>query len=110
MTKPEKELIVVYQDCITCGSRKEWGDKTIKTIKETGVKFRKLSFASAEAESYAMKAVEAGIKGYPYITDGTKFSQNIEDFTQTQETPKTTAKRAKKTKKEPKDGAISTTD
>ena len=61
MTKPEKELIVVYQDCITCGSRKEWGDKTIKTIKETGVKFRKLSFASAEAESYAMKAVEAGV-------------------------------------------------
>lgn len=106
----QKELVVVYQDCITCGSRKAWGEKTIKTIKETGVKFRKLSFASAEAEGYAMRAIEAGVKGYPYITDGEKFSQNIEDFTTAEKPAKKTTKKAKKTKKEPENGPISEID
>ena len=99
----DKELLVIYQDCITCGSLKNWGEKTIKTIKETGVKYRKVSFASAEAEKHALKAIEAGVKGYPYITDGIKYSQNIADFTNT----KKTTKRTKKTKKGAKNGPIS---
>ena len=102
----DKELLVIYQDCITCGNLKNWGEKTIKTIRETGVKFRKVSFASAEAEKHAMKAIEHGIKGYPYITDGVNYSQNIEDFTAKKITKKT-AKSPKKNKKEPANGTTS---
>ncbi len=102
----KKELLVIYQDCITCGNLKNWGEKTIKSIRETGVKFRKVSFASAEAEKHAMKAIEHGVKGYPYITDGINYSQDIADFIKTEKPAKKTEKTTKRNKKGAKDGVI----
>ena len=87
-------LTIVYQDCPLCGARKKWGEKTIAHAQKAGLEVRKLSFASPEGAHLCKEAIYAGCTALPFITDGVKFSQNIDDFIE-----KKPAKPAKKTKK-----------
>lgn len=75
-----KELVVVYQDCPTCGNRKKWGEKTIEAAKQSGLDIRFVSFAIEEGQKLCKEAIYAGVGKLPFITDGIKFSDNIEDF------------------------------
>lgn len=99
-----KEVLIVYQDCFVCGANKNWGERTIKHLTDKGIPFRKVSFASMEGQSHALKAIEAGIKSYPFVTDGEKYTKNIEELTGIKKVDvKITTKKAKKsTKKEKK--------
>ena len=94
-----KEIVVVYQDCFTCGAKKNWGERTIKAIAESGASYRKVSFASVEGQSHCMKAIESGITTFPFVTDGKSYARNIEDLLQAGSKPKTAKKTARKTKK-----------
>lgn len=73
-------LKLVYQDCPLCGSYKQWGEATIETAKASGLEIEKISFASAEGSSLCKAAIEAGIQGLPFITNGRVFSDDIHDF------------------------------
>lgn len=95
-------LTIVYQDCPVCGNRKAWGERTIAKALESGKEIRKLSFASPEGAHLCKEAIYAGMTKLPFITDGTKFSQEIDDFL---EKPKKTRKKAPKTE-ESDDGAV----
>lgn len=97
-------LKVVYQDCPTCGNRKNWGEKTIRVAKESGLEIEFISFASPEGAKLCKHAIYAGIGRLPFITDGTKFSADISDFVKKQEAPK--KRRARKPKKEQSDGTL----
>jgi len=99
-------LTIVYQDCALCGARKAWGERTIAKALAAGQEIRKLSFASPEGARLCKEAIYAGVTRLPFITDGLKFSQEIEDFIE--KPAKKSTKRAKKTEKklEAEDGAI----
>ena len=106
-----KEAIIVYQDCFMCGASKKWGDATIAHLTEAGIPYRKLSFASQEGQSHALKAIEAGIASYPFVTDGVHYAKDVKSLIQAQSEPhraKITAqldeKPTKKTKKTTKRG------
>ncbi len=90
-----KEFIIVYQDCPTCGRRKEWGEKTIAKALKAKANIRKVSFVTREGEALAMKAIENGITRYPFITDGITFAYDIEKLLEAESKPQT----AKKTQK-----------
>lgn len=108
-----KNLIIVFQDCYTCGARKAWGEKTIAFALKAGISLRKVSFASQEGQMLSAKAIENGVTRYPFITDGSTFSQDIETFTEAESQPHTakkkpTAKRkTKKAKETTENGTIS---
>lgn len=95
-------LTIVYQDCPTCGNRKDWGERTIAKAVKSGQEIRKLSFASPEGAHLCKEAIYAGMTHMPFITDGIKFSQEIDDFI---EKPKKSRKKASKME-ESEDGAI----
>lgn len=96
-------LVCVYQDCPTCGNRKNWGEKTIARAKQSGLDIKFVSFASPEGANLCKQAIYSGIAHLPFITNGQKFSNNIDDFV-----AKPKAKRTRKTKKvEVKDNGIS---
>lgn len=95
-------LTIVYQDCPTCGNRKDWGERTIAKAVKSGQEIRKLSFASPEGAHLCKEAIYAGMTHMPFITDGIKFSQDIDDFI---EKPKKSRKKAPKME-ESEDGAI----
>ena len=59
-----KEIMIVYQDCPTCGARKEWGEKTIKAALNAKAFVRKVSFVTREGEQLIAKAVENASHGY----------------------------------------------
>ena len=98
-----KEILIVYQDCFICGSNKNWGESTIKHLTDKGIPFRKVSFASMEGQAHALKAIESGIESYPFVTDGEKYTKNIEELTDIKTADvKITTKKAKKTTKKGK--------
>lgn len=85
-----------------CGSNKAWGERTIKHMETKGIAYRKVSFASMEGQSHAMKAIQAGIKSYPFVTDGENYAKNIDDLLETKKADvkiTTKAKKSKKTRK-----------
>lgn len=94
-----REIVVVYQDCFTCGAKKNWGERTIKAIAESGASYRKVSFASVEGQSHCMNAIKNGIATFPFVTDGKLYARNIEDLLQAESKPQTAKKTARKTKK-----------
>lgn len=85
------ELKMVYQDCPTCGNRKEWGEKTIAKAKESGLNIEFISFATPEGQHLCKLAIYAGISKLPFLTNGDKFSQNIADFIEVKKAPKSFA-------------------
>ena len=95
-----KEIIIVYQDCPTCGARKEWGDKTIAFATKAGLPVRKVSFVTREGEALAMQAIENGITRYPFVTDGKTFAYDIETLIQAESEPQTDEKEKKTTTKQ----------
>lgn len=94
-------LTIVYQDCPLCGARKNWGERTIAKALAAGQEIKKTSFASPEGSRLCKEAIYAGMTRLPFITDGVKFSQNIDDFIQK---PKKTRRKTKK--QEAEDAAI----
>lgn len=84
-----KELICVYQDCPLCGRK---GRKLGKLFTEKKLNVRKVGFATDEGRDLCFKAIQNRICKMPFFTDGTKFSNNINDFIET----KTWQNRAKK--------------
>lgn len=98
------ELILIYQDCALCGSKKEWGEAQLALAASNGQPVRKMSFVAEEAKGLCQKAVEAGIQSLPFFTDGTHFAKSVEEILAMQR-PK---KRAvpKKVKKEEKNGDL----
>lgn len=111
-----KEIMIVYQDCPTCGARKEWGEKTIKEALNAKAFVRKVSFVTREGEQLIAKAVENGITRLPFVTDGKTFAYDVKSLIEAEscasageaeaqadeKKPKTTTKQsgvAEKTKK-----------
>lgn len=93
-------LKCVYQDCPTCGNRKAWGEKTIAKARASGLDIEFISFASPEGANLCKQAIYAGIGRLPFITNGSKFSNNVEDFI---EAPAPKAKRTRKRTKKVKE-------
>lgn len=105
-----KEIVIVYQDCFTCGAKKNWGEQTLKAIANAAVPYRKVSFASVEGQAHCMKAIKNGIRAFPFVTDGKTYATDIKTLLEAESEPQTTKKRtrkAKKTKKEQENGTIS---
>lgn len=105
-----KEIVIVYQDCFTCGARKNWGERTIAAITKAGVPYRKVSFASVEGQAHCMNAITQGIARFPFVTDGKIYATSIEELLQAESKPQTAKKTTRKTKrmkKGAKNGAIS---
>ena len=92
------KLKMVYQDCPTCGNRKEYGEKTIAKAKESGLDIEFVSFATPAGQHLCKLAIYAGITKLPFITDGNKFSKDIADFIKSE--PKKKTRKVKKAKKE----------
>lgn len=93
-----KEILIVYQDCFTCGS-KTWGEKTLEAIAKSGNYYRKVSFASVEGQAHCMKAIKNGIRTFPFVTDGRKYAKDVESLLQAESEPQTTKKTKRTTKK-----------
>lgn len=85
------ELKMVYQDCPTCGNRKEWGERTIAKAKESGLDIEFVSFATPTGQHLCKLAIYAGITNLPFITNGKKFSKYIADFIEPEEALKSLA-------------------
>lgn len=85
------KLKMVYQDCPTCGNRKEYGEKTIAKAKESGLDIEFVSFATPEGQHLCKLAIYAGISKLPFLTNGEKFSQDIADFIEAKKAPKSLA-------------------
>lgn len=105
-----KEIVIVYQDCFTCGARKNWGEKTLAAITKAGVPYRKVSFASVEGQAHCMNAIAQGIARFPFVTDGKTYATSIESLLQAEPKPQTakkTTRKTKRTKKGAKNGADS---
>lgn len=93
-----KEIIIVYQDCPTCGARKEWGEKTIAFASKAGLPVRKVSFVTREGEQLIWNAVQNGVTRLPFVTDGKSYAYDIETLLEAQSTPQTDKKPTKTTK------------
>lgn len=104
-----KQITIVYQDCPTCGARKEWGESTIKAALNAKAFVRKVSFVTREGEQLIAKAVEKGITHMPFVTDGTTFAYDIKSVLEAESDasagkaePQAEEKKAKTTKKSKK--------
>lgn len=97
-----KEITIVYQDCPTCGARKEWGEKTIKAAINAKARVRKVSFVTREGEQLIAKAIENGITRLPFVTDGTTFAYDVKSLLEAESEPQAEEKKAKTTKKSKK--------
>lgn len=98
-----EEITVVYQDCVLCGVK---GRRTIAKYAEKGITLRKVGFATEEGRELCFKAVNMGIKGMPFYTDGRIFANSIEAFLSGEKEEKPKAKN-KNLRKEKKHGSIS---
>ena len=94
-----KEIMIVYQDCPTCGARKEWGEKTIKAALNAKAFVRKVSFVTREGEQLIAKAVENGITRLPFVTDGKTFAYDVKSVLEAESKPQTSKKETKTTRK-----------
>lgn len=76
-----KEIILVYQDCPMCGSRKDWGDKQIAAAKAEDASIRKVSFVSKDGRKYCAEALKAKKASMPFFTDGEgHFGKSVEEL------------------------------
>lgn len=94
-----KEIMIVYQDCPTCGARKEWGEETIKAALNAKAFVRKVSFVTREGEQLIAKAVENGITRLPFVTDGKTFAYDVKSVLEAESKPQTSKKETKTTRK-----------
>lgn len=94
-----KEIMIVYQDCPTCGSRKEWGEATIKAALNAKAFVRKVSFVTREGEKLIAKAIENGITRLPFVTDGITFAYDVKSVLEAESKAQTSEKKPKTIKK-----------
>lgn len=95
-----KEIIIVYQDCPTCGARKQWGEKTIAFATKAGLPVRKVSFVTREGEQLIWQAVEKGVTRLPFVTDGITFAYDVKSVLEAESKPQTDEKEKKSTTKQ----------
>lgn len=73
-----KQLTVIYQD--PCGSS-PWCAHTRRIASKEHIRLARIDFMTPLAHQMLAEAKEkAGWHGVPVITDGEKYSANIEDF------------------------------
>lgn len=111
-----KEIIVVFQDCVLCGSK---GKRKVAEYAEQGIYLRKVGFSTPEGKDLIHKAVmKHKIGSMPFFTDGECFDVSIPGLLakiakreeKVVEKPKKTTKRKRKSTKKVKeatDGSIS---
>lgn len=81
-----RELTVIYQD--PCGAS-PWCARTRRLAANAGIKLNRISFVTPYAKEMLAKAKEqTGWHGVPVITDGKKWSADIEDFIEKTENKK----------------------
>ena len=92
------EIRLIYLDCPTCGRFKKWGERQHQVAEQNGISFRTVSFAMPEVrqEKLMEKAKKRGIDGFPFFTNGRKFSKELSAFV---EAPKRKAPAKKSSKK-----------
>lgn len=96
------EILIIYQDCPMCGSRKAWGEKTIEAINKAGKSVRKVSCFSMEGQSHALNAIAQGITTFPFVTDGKTYAKDVESVLEAKSEAHTSKKSQRKTKKSKK--------
>ena len=95
-----KEIILVYQDCPMCGSRKDWGEKQIVDAAAEDASIRKVSFVTEEGRGYCAGALKAGKASMPFFTDGAgHFGRSVEELYASMGMNKNVEKAEKITKK-----------
>lgn len=92
-----KEIIVVYQDCVLCGDR---GRKRRQYLAKKGLSVRKVSVFTDEGAFLAKEAVFKHKMGsLPFYTDGKRFSYHVEPFIETSNGYKLTEEETTKSEK-----------
>lgn len=72
------EVIVVYQDCVLCGSK---GRKKVAEYAKKGIVIRKVGFTTEEGKELIHKAVfEHKIGSMPFYTDGERFGATMDEL------------------------------
>lgn len=92
-----KTIKLVFQDCVFCGSKKEWGEEQLKIAARKHYQIEKVSFVAPEATVLMKQAVKAGVRSMPFFTDGEIFTKDLRDFAPKRNTAKKSSK--KKVKK-----------
>lgn len=87
----EKEIVVVFQDCILCGDH---GEKKAEVFAKKGLKLRKISFVTEEGRKLCNEAVAKGIGCMPFFKYNGKIYESLDEIE---------AKMAKKSKKAAKE-------
>ncbi len=70
---------LVYQDCVLCGSKKDWGEKQLQDAYNAGFNVEKMSFTQFGASELIWEATRAGMH-LPFFTDGTIFAQTVAEY------------------------------
>lgn len=94
-----KVVKLIYQDCPACGARKEWGLKQEYLAGAHNIIIEPTPFWAVQDKDLLMRAIQNGIKGYPFFTDGDKFAMGIDSFIETPEIDQEEAEAPKKTVK-----------
>lgn len=101
-----REILLIYQDCPMCGSRKEWGLKQKYLAANNNIVIRPVPFYATGIKGLTMKAIQNGIGKMPFYTDGDKFAYDLVSFIETPEVEveeKAEKKRRKKNGNKAKD-------
>lgn len=100
----KKQIMLVYQDCPTCGAREGWGEAQTKVADAHGMEIVKVPFYKEGIGELIWKACKSGMT-LPFFTDGENFSKDIIDFKEPDYIEDAEAELAKpKTKKGKKNG------
>lgn len=94
-----KKVQLIYQDCPMCGAREKWGLGQTYLANANNVEIVPTPFWAIQDKDLLMRAIKAGIKGYPFFTDGDKFAASVDAFIETpaveiEEKPKTKRRKA----------------
>lgn len=79
-SKDTKKIMVVYQDCYLCGSRRKTIPPKIKRLVDLGYEVLLMGFTNPAAKPFIAKAVELGIGSMPFYTDGEHFASTINEM------------------------------
>ena len=93
----DKKIIIVYQDCFLCGSRKKTIPKKLDKLTNMGYEVVAIGFTDPIADPLIVEAVRQGIGSMPFYTDGKYFAATIDGLIE-QIIPRKMSKKTKKTK------------
>lgn len=80
-----KKVTCIFQDCLDCGDLAIWYALNTAYAKKRNVIVTPVHYQAIEAYGQMAKARKAGIKSYPFFTDGERYAKNIDGlFTKTE--------------------------